>query len=125
MEKGLTYTAVTTVTADNTAAAVGSGDMDVFATPVMAALMEQASMLAVAQELPEGSTTVGCELNIKHVRATPAGARVSAAATLTDIDGRRLTFAVQACDERGPIGEGTHIRVIVDRKRFMEKALAE
>lgn len=121
MEKGLTYTAVTTVTSDNTAAAVGSGDMDVFATPAMAALMEQASLLCVAHELPEGTTTVGCELNITHVRATPAGARVTATAVLTGIYGRRLTFAVQASDGRGIIGEGTHIRVIVDRKRFMEK----
>ena len=123
MRVGTTCTLHSAVTESNPAAAVGSGDMNVLATPAMAALMEQAAMRAVADSLPEGSTTVGCRLDISHIRATVEGRAFCATAEVTAIEGRSITFALQASDDKGIIGEGTHIRVIVDRKRFMDKAL--
>lgn len=121
LEKGLSATARTTVTEAATARAMGSGDLEVFATPAMAALMEQAAMTAVAAELPEGATTVGTELNCSHIRASRLGAAVSATAVLTAVEGRRLTFTVGASDEQGIIGEGTHVRFVVDRARFLAR----
>lgn len=122
LKEGLSYTARTVVTAANTAASVGSGDMEVFATPAMAALMEQAAMKAVAEALPDGSSTVGIGLNVSHIKPTGLGAEVSATAVLTAVEGRRLTFSVSASDPEGIVGEGTHVRCIVDRARFMAKA---
>lgn len=122
LEKGLSFTARTVVTDKNTAAAVGSGDMAVFATPAMAALMENAAMSAVAGYLPAGSATVGSEISITHIKPTAVGAEVSATAVLAAVDGRKLTFNVCAEDPDGPIGEGIHVRYIVDRDRFMAKA---
>jgi len=121
LKEGVTYTCRKVVGVGDLASAMGSGDMDVLATPAMVVLMEQAAMLAVAQQLPEGSTTVGTRLEVSHIRATPAGAEVSATATLTAIDGRRLRFAVQAFDLDGIVGEGIHERVIVDRERFLAR----
>jgi predicted thioesterase len=103
------------------AAAVGSGDLDVFATPGMIALMERAAAGAVATTLPESSTTVGTSVRVVHKRATAIGGEVSATAVLQEIDGRRLVFSVSASDSHGTIGEGTHERVIVDRQRFMDR----
>lgn len=121
METGLTYTSKTVVSEKNTAQALGSGDMEVFATPAMIALMENAAMLAVSGSLPEGSTTVGAMINSSHVRPTAIGTEVRATATLCGIEGRRLTFEVRAEDDGGLIGEGTHIRYIVDRAKFLSK----
>ena len=121
LEKGLSATARTTVTAANTASAMGSGDLEVFATPAMAALMEQAAMTAVAAELPEGATTVGTELNCSHIKPSRLGASIAATAVLTAVEGRKLTFNVGARDGEGLIGEGVHIRYIVDRERFLAK----
>lgn len=121
LEKGLSHTSRTTVVVENTARRIGSGDLEVFATPALAALMENAAMSAVAGELPDGSTTVGSELNISHVRPTGIGGEVAATATLTEVDGRRLTFKVEASDGEGLVGEGVHVRFIVDRGRFMSK----
>ena len=121
LEAGLSGRSTTTVTAENTAAAMGSGDLAVFATPAMVALMEHAAMEAVAGELPEGSTTVGSEMNTTHVKPSPVGAEVSAEATLMEVDGRKLVFAVKASDESGIIGEGTHVRYVVDREKFLAK----
>ncbi len=121
MTPGLTHTAHTKVDESNVAATMGSGDLDVFATPAMIALMENAAAGAVAAELPEGSTTVGTKVDIAHNRATGLGDEVSATAVLQEIDGRRLIFRVTASDSKGVIGEGTHERVIVDRERFMAK----
>ena len=115
LKKGLSSQSSVTVSAGNTAAAMGSGDLDVFATPAMVALMENAAMKAVADALPEGSTTVGAEL-IK-----PLHAEIVATAVLTGVEGRKLTFNVGARDAEGMIGEGIHIRYAVDRRRFMEK----
>lgn len=121
METGLTFTSKAVVKKENTAITMGSGDMEVFATPAMVALMENAAMKAVAAELSEGATTVGAMMNTSHIKPSPLGAEVSATAVLTEVDGRKLTFSVKASDEAGVIGEGTHIRYIVDRERFLSK----
>ena len=99
-----------TVTLDKTAKAMGSGTMDVFATPAMIALMENTAFESVASELEEGSGTVGTALDIKHVSATPVGMKVTCESELMKVDGRALTFSVKAFDEAGLIGEGTHER---------------
>ena len=121
LETGLSARSVTTVTAENTAAAMGSGDLPVFATPAMIALMEHAAMDAVAGSLPAGSTTVGSEMNATHLKPSGLGAEITATAVLTAVEGRKLTFNVGARDAQGMIGEGTHVRYIVDRETFMSK----
>ena len=122
METGLTYTASATVTDGLTAASMGSGDMAVLATPAMMALMEHAAMKAVADALPEGSTTVGAHISSSHLRPTAVGRKVSATAVLTAVEDRKLTFDIQAEDEQGNvIGKGTHVRYVVDRARFLSK----
>ncbi|MBQ2703114.1 MAG: thioesterase family protein [Alistipes sp.] len=121
LKEGLSYTSRVEVVLENCAVTAGSGDLEVFATPAMVALMENAAMNAVAATLPEGSTTVGAEMNVTHIKPSGIGAKVSATAVLTAVEGRKLTFTVGASDEGGMIGEGVHIRYIVDRARFMEK----
>ena len=121
MEIGLTFTSTTVVDNTNTAVALGSGDMEVFATPAMVALMENAAMNAVAPHLETGQTTVGTEISTTHIKASALGATITATATLTAIEGRKLTFAVTAHDGDNIIGEGTHTRFIVDRERFLAK----
>ena len=121
MEIGLKFQSQTVVSSANTALTLGSGDMEVFATPAMVALMENAAMLAVKDYLPEGSATVGTQINTSHIKASPLGATITASATLTAVEGRRLEFDVKAWDEKGVIGEGTHTRFIVDRERFLSK----
>lgn len=121
LETGLTYTATTEVTQEKSALAMGSGNLLVFATPALVALMENAAMMAVATSLPEGSTTVGGAINIQHTRPSGIGQKVSATARLTAVDGRKLSFELVAHDSSGVIGEGTHVRFIVDAERFMAK----
>lgn len=121
LEKGLSASSVTTVAAQNTAAAMGSGDLSVFATPAMVALMENAAMTAVAAALPEGSTTVGTQMTVEHIKASGSGAEITATAVLAEVDGRKLTFNVGARDAEGMIGEGVHVRFVVDREKFMAK----
>lgn len=121
MEKGLTYTSTLVVSDEHVAAVMGSGDLHVFATPAMVALMENAAMLAVAEHLPEGATTVGAMMNTSHVKPSPIGDTVKTTAVLTDIEGRKLTFSIKAEDSKGIIGEAVHVRYIVDRERFMSK----
>lgn len=121
MNIGLSYTATTTVNQNNTALALGSGDMEVFATPAMVALMENAAMNAVAPHLEAGQTTVGTQITTNHIKASSLGATISATATLTAIDGRSLTFAITAREGDKIIGEGSHTRFIVDRERFLAK----
>lgn len=118
---GLSANSVTVVDSENTAATMGSGDLAVFATPAMVALMENAAMRAVADVLPDGATTVGAEMNVTHVKPSGLGMEITATAVLAEIDGRKLTFHVEARDAAGMIGEGTHIRYVVDRVRFMGK----
>ena len=121
LENALTAVRRTTVTPQNTAAALGSGDMPVFATPAMVALMENAAMLAVAGALPEGATTVGAEMNVTHIKPSGLGTEVIASAVVTEVDERKITFTVGARDAEGLIGEGTHVRFVVDRARFLAK----
>ncbi|WP_308778115.1 thioesterase family protein [uncultured Bacteroides sp.] len=121
MEKGLTYTSRTIVNKNNTALTLGSGDMEVLGTPAMLALMENAAMNSVCSHLPEGSTTVGSMIESTHIRPSAIGETITATATLEKIENRKLTFKVTAADSKGLIGEGTHIRYIVDRKRFLGK----
>ncbi|MDR1867159.1 MAG: thioesterase family protein [Treponema sp.] len=111
-----------TVNEQNIARRYGSGGLEVYATPAMIALMEGAAVAAVESQLPEGFSTVGTVVNIKHIAPTSTGATVHAHATLTAIDGRRLIFHVDASDNNGIIGEGTHERFIVDNVKFVEKA---
>jgi len=117
---GVRGKAQTTVTTLNTAKAVGSGILEVFSTPAMVALMEQAAVNSL--NLPVGKSSVGTLLSITHTAATPLGAEVSATAELLEIDRRRLVFHVEACDEAGQIGEGKHERFIIDVVPFIAKA---
>ena len=119
---GLKGRAETVVTGQNTAAAVGSGSLDVFATPMMAALMEAAAVNALEGSLEEGQSSVGTHMEVSHDSATPVGLRVWAQAELTAVEGRALTFAVSAFDEAGPIGAGTHVRFLIRDEKFMAKA---
>ncbi|MFI3294602.1 MAG: thioesterase family protein [Rikenellaceae bacterium] len=109
------------VTQDLTALAMGSGDMEVFATPAMVALMENAAMLEAAKSLEGGQTTVGIYIEAHHTRATPLGAEVTATATLTAQEGRKLTYEIVAQDPKGEIGKAIHHRFIVDRDKFLSK----
>ena len=122
MEIGIKNTKTLAVTPENTAAALGSGLLSVFATPAMIALMEQTAAESVQGQLEDGGCTVGTSLDVKHISATPVGMTVRVESTLTAIDGRKLTFEVTAFDEAGQIGYGTHERFIVASERFMEKA---
>jgi len=111
----------TTVEREDTALEVGSGSLLVYATPCMVALMEGAACEAIAQALAEGQTTVGTALNIEHTSATPVGLDVRAEATVTNVDGKVITFEVKAFDEAGEIGRGTHKRVIIHSQKFLER----
>lgn len=108
-----------------TAQAFGSGDLPVYATPAMVALMEGAAVQALSGQLPEGQSSVGTDLQIKHLAATPLGLTIRARAEITAIDGRRITFRVQAWDDKELIGEGTHVRFIIDVDRFMARVTAK
>ena len=121
MQIGMSYSCSETVTADNTADRVGSGLLSVYATPSMIALMEKCAATCVANSLDAGKTTVGTKIDIEHVSASPLGMKITCTATLTQIDNRRLVFSVEALDEKGLIGKGTHERFIVDVERFMQK----
>ena len=121
LEVGLKYQSRVVVSEHNTALKLGSGDMEVFATPAMIVLMENAAMNAVASHLDVGATTVGTMMKSSHIKASALGANIVAEAELVAIDGRRLCFAVKAWDDRGVIGEGEHERFIVDRERFLSK----
>ena len=121
VEVGLKHTSELTVTDAVTAVRMGSGDMPVLATPAMMALMENAAMLAVADELPEGSTTVGGHIASSHLRPSKIGDVVRAVAEVTKVDGRKIEFNVSAYSGDVLLGEGTHLRFVVDRERFMAK----
>ena len=118
---GLQGTATTLVEPEDTALSVGSGSLRVFATPCMAALMEGAACEALEGLLPEGKTSVGTELNIAHISATPVGMEVTATATVTAVEGNTVSFTLTASDEAGKIGEGTHKRVIVSEQKFLDR----
>ena len=113
------------VTAQNTADAVGSGLVPVFATPYMVALMENAAVNAVQEDLEPGQGTVGTRLDVTHDAATPIGMTVWAEAEVTAVEGKRITLAVRAFDEAGPIGGGVHERFVITVDRFLAKAQAK
>ena len=121
LEVGLKYQSRVVVSEDNTALKLGSGDMEVFATPAMIALMENAAMNAVASHLDAGTTTVGTMMKSSHIKASALGANITAEAELVAVEGRRLSFTVKAWDDKGAIGEGEHERFVVDRERFLSK----
>lgn len=122
IKAGLTREACAVVTGENTALALGSGCLAVFATPAMCCLMEKAAADLMDSLLEEGSTSVGTLLNIVHSAATPVGMKVRAVAEITAVDGRRVSFRITAFDEAGEIGSGAHERVIVFKERFQAKA---
>ena len=111
-----------TVGVQHTAQALGSGSLPVLGTPAMTALMEKAATNLAQELLPEGWTSVGTALNIEHLAATPVGAAVRAMATVEALDGRRVSYKVEAFDDTGPIGRGTHDRVAVEAEKFLAKA---
>lgn len=115
----------TLVEREDTAAEVGSGSLLVYATPCMVALMEGAACEAIAECLGEDKTSVGMELNISHISATPVGLEVQAEAEVIAVEGKVITFAVTAFDEAGKIGEGTHKRCIVNSQKFLDKTYAK
>ncbi len=112
----------TLVEREDTAKEVGSGDLLVYATPCMVALMEGAACEAIAQALSDSQTTVGTTLTIEHLSATPVGLEVRAEAEVTAVEGRVITFHLTAYDEAGEIGRGTHKRVLVSSQKFLERA---
>ena len=107
---------------EDTAKEVGSGSLLVYATPCMVALMEGAACEAIEEAMDDDKTTVGTELNIQHISATPVGMDVRAEAVVTAVEGKVITFALRAFDEAGEIGRGTHKRVIVNSQKFLDKA---
>ena len=118
---GMTAQVEKVVGEDDTAVKFGSGGVRVFATPMMIALMENAALNAVDSQLGEGFATVGLSLNVKHMAATPVGMIVSAKAELLSIEGKKLTFKIEAYDEQEKIGEGTHERYIIELSKFLER----
>ena len=121
MNTGLSHTSTLIIEDRHLAVNVGSGDLPVLATPVMMSLMENAAMLAVSPELGDDESTVGSQIASSHLHPTPSGATITATATLTAVEGRKLTFHVEAFDPKGKIGEGEHTRYIISRTRFMAK----
>ena len=122
---GMKGTVSTTVEREDTALEVGSGSLLVYATPCMVALMEGAACEAISAALPEEKTSVGIELNISHVSATPVGLDVRAEAEVTAVEGSIITFQVTAYDEAGKIGEGTHKRAVISVQKFLDRTYAK
>ena len=118
---GTTLTKTISVDKTNLASAVGSGSLDVFATPMMIALMENAATECLGQFLDEGETSVGTLVSTNHIAATPLGMKVSATVEIISVNGREVEFSVLASDEKGPIGEGTHKRFVVFAEKFQAK----
>ena len=121
LEVGIKGQRETIVTKENTAAGIGSGSLEVFSTPMMILLMEESCFMSVNDILEEGFTTVGTCVNVKHLSATPLGMKVVIKSELINVDGRALTFKVEAYDEKGLIGEGIHERFIVNNEKFQAK----
>ena len=118
---GMKGIAESCVEREDTAKEVGSGDLLVYATPCMVALMEGAACEAIAEALSDTQTTVGTLLNIEHLSATPVGMDVRAEAEVTAVEGKVITFEIKAFDEAGEIGHGTHKRVVINAQKFLDK----
>lgn len=114
-----------TVTDANTAKTMGSGTLDVFATPAMVALIEQTAYTSIESELEPGWGSVGTSLNIQHLSATPVGMTVTATTELVEVDRRRQVFHAEVYDEKGLVGKGTHERFLVENEKFQAKADAK
>lgn len=125
IRSGLIGERATVVDEGLTASHLGSGGIDVYATPAMLALMEAAAVAAIDPLLPEGQASVGISVEVRHLAATPLGHRVRARAEVTEVVGKRVTFMVQAWDEAELIGEGTHTRYVIDTARFLERVQAK
>lgn len=125
VQPGITGQAAVRATTENTAAAMGSGELQVLATPAVAALVEKACWQSVAGALDPGFGTVGTRLELQHTAPTPVGMVVRCRCELTAVDGRRLVFAATVSDERGEVARATHERFIVENERFQEKADAK
>ena len=123
LNTGLKTSMTMRVTGAHTALAVGSGTLEVFATPMLAALMEETAWRSVAPYLEDGQSSVGTRLELDHLAATPVGMKVTCESTLTEVDGRTLIFTITAHDAKGLIGQARHTRVIIDAARFMSKAV--
>ena len=121
MLKGLRHSETLVVEHKDTAAAYGSGALEVFATPAMIALMEKTCLESVADKVGEGNTTVGIAVNIKHLKASPVGSTIRCEAEIVDVDRRRLVFSVKCFEDETLVGEGIHERFVVDSEKFMSK----
>lgn len=125
LETGIKGTKTVTVNEANTAKTMGSGTLDVFATPALIALMEETCWRSVADQLEDGCGTVGTLLEIRHTAPTPIGMDVTCESELVEVDGRRLVFTVQAHDAKGLVGEGRHERFVIQNEKFQVKANAK
>lgn len=125
LETGIKGTTTVTVNEANTAKTMGSGTLDVFATPALIALMEETCWRSVADQLEDGCGTVGTLLEIRHTAPTPIGMDVTCESELVEVDGRRLVFTVQAHDAKGLVGEGRHERFVIQNEKFQAKANAK
>ena len=121
LEVGMKYEIDRVVTENDTAAKAASGSVEVLATPVMIAWMEEASLRLAQKELEEGFTTVGTEVNIKHLKGTLVGKTVKVLSTLKEIDRKRLVFDVEVIEDGVAVGSGSHTRFIIDTAKFYEK----
>jgi len=125
IEVGLKGTAAWIVDEKQLASAVGSGSVEVFSTPFLVALCEAAAVNALKNSLKSEETSVGTNVNVSHLAATPVGVKVSAEATVTAVEGRKVKFSVVANDAKEKIGEGTHERFILNKEKFVSKAKAK
>ncbi|MCQ2224844.1 MAG: thioesterase family protein [Paludibacteraceae bacterium] len=122
MEVGQIFTQTITVREQDAAAVMGSGSLMVFATPAMVAYMENTAMKMVQADMPEGSDTVGIEINVKHIKASLVGAKITFSAEITAIEGRKIVYTITAKDEKGDeIGSADHQRFVIDKERFLSK----
>ena len=122
LKNGMSATIEVVVDQENCAATVGSGSLEVFATPMLVAAMEKAACMAIKDGLEGDETSVGTLVNVQHLAPTPIGGKVTVSATLVKVEGRALSFEVEARDAVGQVGKGTHDRFVVNAGRFMEKA---
>ncbi len=121
LEVGKQFSVEVMVDEHNVAGAVGSGLVQVFATPSMIAQMEFAASKCMQEMLGEGQSSVGAHVNVSHTAATPIGMKVFTTATVTEVDGRKVEFKVESRDEKGPVGSGTHTRFVIDVEKFMKR----
>lgn len=122
MQVGDQYTQTITVLEKDAAAVMGSGSLNVFATPAMVAYMENTAMKMVQGDMQEGSDTVGVEIKVKHTKASAIGEKITLTATISAIEGRKIGFSIEAKDSKGDVvGTAEHFRFVIDKERFMSK----